>query len=187
MFDSIGNAIHEWMYGPQVTDSNEIASLEKDDARAQKEMSWSEWGKTLYLRANEQLVGALASMGILTADAQARMFKQRVMDQNEERNQRLGTTVHGRASGGLVNPGTYLVGEKGPELLNIRGSGDIINNDNLRNLLAKIATEKPTSVALEELNNTMKELLRYAAATSDNTGRTVGAVARMGGNIMPTI
>lgn len=92
-----------------------------------------------------------------------------------------------KVRGGSINPGSYLVGENGPEVMNVGASGDIISNDNLRAALARMVSEKPTSTALEELNNTMKQLLRYAASTSDNTGRTVGAVAQMSGNIMPTI
>jgi len=99
----------------------------------------------------------------------------------------LGNMPKPKASGGSVNPGSYLVGERGPEIVNVGASGDMISNDTLRAALSRMASEKPTSTALEELNNTMKQLLSYSAATSENTRRTIGAIAKISGDMMPTI
>lgn len=41
----------------------------------------------------------------------------------------------GRASGGAVSAGTWLVGENGPELLTMGGSGFVHNNNTLNNML----------------------------------------------------
>ena len=99
----------------------------------------------------------------------------------------LGNMPTPRANGGSLNPGSYLVGERGPEVMNVGASGDFTSNDNLGAALNRLANEKPTSTALEELNNTMKQLLSYSASTSENTRRTIGAIAKISGDMMPTI
>jgi len=95
-----------------------------------------------------------------------------------------------RAGGGLVNPGTYLVGERGPELLSVGASGNVITNENLQKLLNRLAGDSDNNylaAAVEELNNTMKRMETHAATTADYSRRTVGAIAQMGGDIMPAI
>lgn len=99
----------------------------------------------------------------------------------------LGNMPTPRANGGSLNPGSYLVGERGPEVMNVGASGDFTSNDNLGAALNRLVNEKPTSVAIEELNNTMKQLLSYSASTSENTRRTIGAIAKISGDMMPTI
>jgi hypothetical protein len=98
--------------------------------------------------------------------------------------------VGGRADGGLVNPGTYLVGERGPELLSVGASGNVITNENLQKLLNRLAGDSDNNYiasALEELNKTMSRIENHSASTADYSRRTVGAIAQIGGDIMPAI
>ena len=96
----------------------------------------------------------------------------------------------GRAGGGLVDPGTYLVGERGPELLSVGASGNVITNENLQKLLNRLAGDSDNNyiaAALEELNKTMRNIENHSASTADYSRRTVGAIAQIGGDIMPAI
>ena len=78
-----------------------------------------------------------------------------------------------KASGGIVNPGSYLVGEKGPEILNVGANGDIISNDNINKLLKNISANdqlnKNNAIAIETLNSTLNKMLQYLSTTADNT------------------
>lgn len=44
-------------------------------------------------------------------------------------------SIPGRASGGAITSGTYLVGENGPEVLQVNGSGGVYNNAQTRQML----------------------------------------------------
>lgn len=189
MLSSVNNAIKNWLYGPAIEDDKDREDLKGNAKRNEKDMGMLDYGKDLYLKANEALVGALSWTGLLADDAADRMYKQRVIDQNTDYWKK--NPPQGRAGGGLVDPGTYLVGERGPELLELGASGNVTNNNDFNALLNKMAqaasANNATSASLEELNNTMRLLVRHAADTSDYARRTVGAIAQISGDIMPTI
>ena len=191
LLNSMNNAIKNWLYGPAIENNEDRKNLQENDERNQQYMGTWEYSKTQLSKAKEALVGALSWTGLLADDAADRMYKQRVLDQNRPRLETLNTTVRGRADGGLVDPGTYLVGERGPELLELGASGNVTNNNDFNALLNKMAqaasANNATSASLEELNNTMRLLVRHAADTSDYARRTVGAIAQISGDIMPTI
>ena len=44
-------------------------------------------------------------------------------------------SIPGMASGGAITSGTYLVGENGPEVLQVNGSGGVYNNAQTRQML----------------------------------------------------
>jgi hypothetical protein len=95
-----------------------------------------------------------------------------------------------RASGGSVSPGTYLVGERGPELASMGSDGSIITNENLQQLLARMANNQDNKnlvTLMEALNNNMKQLNGYARETAEYTRRTVGEIAGLSPNLLPQI
>lgn len=190
LFNAMMNKIKDFVFGEKPdTSTPEGKSRQQDldnlDARNQRNMPWYEKANQQILLLNDQL------FSWWDKDLGQRVKNSRIARQTEIMNDRLGTTVHGRASGGLVDPGTYLVGEKGPELLELGASGNVTSNNDLKTLLKTMSqaasANNATSASLEELNNTMRLLVRHAADTSDYSRRTVGAIARISGDIMPTI
>jgi hypothetical protein len=87
-----------------------------------------------------------------------------------------------RASGGLVNPGSYLVGEQGPEIANVGMSGDVISNDNLTALL-KNSNNNNVVAALERLNNTQLQLLSAMHLNNNITDKQVRATVALGNDL----
>jgi hypothetical protein len=87
-----------------------------------------------------------------------------------------------RASGGLVNPGSYLVGEQGPEVINTDMSGDVISNDNLTALL-KNNNNNNVVAALERLNNTQLQLLAAMHLNNNITDKQVKATVALGNDL----
>lgn len=189
LFAAMMNKIKDFVFGEKPdTSTPEGKSRQKElddlDARNQRNMPWYEKANQQILNLNDQL------FSWWDKDLGQRVKNARIARQTEIIDDRLGTTVHGRASGGMVNPGTYLVGEKGPELLSVGASGNVITNENLQKLLNRLAGESDNNYiasALEELNNTMRRIENYSASTTDHTRRTVGAIAQITGDIMPTI
>jgi hypothetical protein len=98
------------------------------------------------------------------------------------------TAPEGKASGGPIKPGTYLVGEKGPELISTGSSGDVITNENITALLQrleKVGQGNISATSIETLNTTMREVLKYVKETADYTKRTVDATRSLNGNLFP--
>ena len=191
MLSKVGDAIKTWLYGPKMTTPEGKADMERRgrDVAADTPM----WLKPL--TALGDLMDKAATK-IASPDVAERMRNQTTLD-NESildffgyRGRHASGTVGGRAAGGLVDPGTYLVGERGPELLSVGASGNVITNENLQKLLNRLAGDSDNNyiaAALEELNNTMSRIENHSASTADYSRRTVGAIAQIGGDIMPAI
>ena len=98
--------------------------------------------------------------------------------------------INTRASGGPVSPGMYLVGEQGPELLNMGGSGYVYTADQTASMLGG---GSPVSVVIQNSydfrgadSGTEARLRRYVDETSRQTVKdataAVEAKARRGGS-----
>lgn len=130
--------------------------------------------------------GAIAQVQAEESLARLKALEKKYGYVDEARPQRYGA----RASGGLVNPGTYLVGERGPELVSVGSDGNVITNENLQQLLAKMANNQDNKnlvTLMEALNNNMKQLNGYARETAEYTRRTVGEIAGLSPNLLPQI
>ncbi len=55
----------------------------------------------------------------------------------------------GQASGGPVYPGTWLVGEMGPELVSINGYGNVMSNDQIRKAMGGGSGGQPIIVNID--------------------------------------
>jgi hypothetical protein len=90
--------------------------------------------------------------------------------------------TYGKATGGpITDPGTYLVGEKGPELLNINGQGDVVTNENLNKLLSD-AGNKDMVNALYLLNSYNAQQTRLLASILDRTEKNTYALRELSPN-----
>jgi hypothetical protein len=101
----------------------------------------------------------------------------------------LNASPEGKASGGPISPGTYLVGEKGPELISMGSSGDVITNENITALLQrleKVGQGNISAASIETLNTTMREVLKYVKDTAENSKRNVDATRALNSNGFPT-
>lgn len=87
-----------------------------------------------------------------------------------------------KATGGLVSPGSYLVGENGPEIVNTSMSGDVISNDNLTALLRNNNNNNVVA-ALERLNNTQLQLLAAMHLNNNITDKQVKATVALGNDL----
>jgi hypothetical protein len=191
MLTVVGDAIKSWMFGPKMTTPEGKANMDRraKDVAADTPM----WLKPV--TALGDLMEAAANK-IASPDVAERMRNQTILD-NEwildlfgYRGRHASGTVGAKAGGGLVDPGTYLVGERGPELLSVGASGNVITNENLQKLLNRLAGDSDNNYiasALEELNKTMSRIENHSASTADYSRRTVGAIAQIGGDIMPAI
>ena len=85
-----------------------------------------------------------------------------------------------KASGGPINAGSYLVGEKGPELLNVGASGNVVSNDSIAALLARTGeSDKAITSLMNMLNTQNKQMLSYIAEMTDYTKRNNDALKGM--------
>lgn len=70
-------------------------------------------------------------------------------------------SIFGRASGGMVNAGgTYLVGERGPEILRMSGSGGMIYNNSQTNKLMNTALNRQNPVNVYVSSNIDQRFLK---------------------------
>jgi hypothetical protein len=88
-----------------------------------------------------------------------------------------------KASGGPINAGSYLVGEKGPELLNVGASGNVVSNDSIAALLSRTGeSDKVIASLMNMLNTQNKQMLSYIAEMTDYTKRNNDALKSMSGD-----
>jgi hypothetical protein len=88
-----------------------------------------------------------------------------------------------RAGGGFVSPGSYLVGEKGPEVLNVGSNGDVITNENLTRLLAMNGQQNNSQGELTQLNKLVAELIRINREQRDINKQHLDAIKSLNGNL----
>ena len=88
-----------------------------------------------------------------------------------------------KAKGGPINAGTYLVGEKGPEILNVGASGNVVSNDSIAALLSRTGeSDKAITSLMNMLNTQNKQMLSYIAEMTDYTKRNNDALKSMSGD-----
>lgn len=88
-----------------------------------------------------------------------------------------------KASGGPINAGSYLVGEAGPELLNVGASGNVVSNDSIAALLSRTGeSDKAITSLMNMLNTQNKQMLSYIAEMTDYTKRNNDALKSMSGD-----
>jgi len=191
MLTAVGDAIKTWLIGPKMTTPEAQANM---DRRAKDVVAdtpiWLKplmalgdlMEKTANLVAGPEIAGRMRNTTIEDNES--------ILDFFGYRGRHTSGKVGAKAGGGLVDPGTYLVGERGPELLSVGASGNVITNENLQKLLNRLAGDSDNNYiasALEELNKTMSRIENHSASTADYSRRTVGAIAQIGGDIMPAI
>ncbi|MBK7447848.1 MAG: hypothetical protein IPJ45_17860 [Ignavibacteria bacterium] len=72
-----------------------------------------------------------------------------------------GSFFGGRASGGMVNAcGTYLVGEQGPEILQMSGSGGMVYNNSQTNKLMNQSLNKSNPINVYVSSNIDQRYLK---------------------------
>jgi hypothetical protein len=88
-----------------------------------------------------------------------------------------------RARGGFVDPGSYLVGEEGPEVLNLGARGDVINNDNLTAMISALSVQNDMGESIDQLNNTNSQMLSAIRDLIDISKRNLTATKGLNGNL----
>jgi DNA-binding transcriptional regulator YiaG len=88
-----------------------------------------------------------------------------------------------KAAGGETNPGSYLVGEQGPEVLNLGTRGDVINNDNLTAMISALSNQNDMGESIDQLNNTNSQMLAAIRDLIDVSKRTLTATKGLNGNL----
>jgi hypothetical protein len=94
--------------------------------------------------------------------------------------------VPGKAAGGPIRAGTYLVGEKGPELVTTGSGGNVITNENISELLNTLSESNKENnnlvSAMQMLNNQTRQILTAMQDMADYTRRNNDALRRMTGD-----
>jgi hypothetical protein len=88
-----------------------------------------------------------------------------------------------RATGGETTPGSYLVGEEGPEILNLGTRGDVISNDNLTAMISALANQNGMEESIDQLNNTNGQMLSAIKELIEVSKRTLTATKGLNGNL----
>ena len=88
-----------------------------------------------------------------------------------------------KAAGGPVTPGSYLVGEEGPEILNLGTRGDVISNDNLTAMISALSNQNDMGESIDQLNNTNSQMLAAIRDLIDVSKRTLTATKGLNGNL----
>lgn len=90
-----------------------------------------------------------------------------------------GGGVPGRASGGPVEKGkTYIVGEKGPELVKMGGAGTVIPNNKIAGSKMPVSWEKLNYMRQIGLGNSMSKFPNSFEEISDYAGKSRGAALK---------
>ena len=96
------------------------------------------------------------------------------------------TSPQPKARGGPIQPGNYLIGEKGTELLSAGQPGEIITNENLRALLDRAsgggAANNSLVAALDLLNKQTARMLASLQQTEDYTKRNNEVLVKINGD-----
>jgi hypothetical protein len=96
---------------------------------------------------------------------------------------RIGLPLPGRAAGGATTPGSYLVGEQGPEVLNLGTRGDVINNDNLTAMVSSMSNQNGLAESINQLNTTNGQMLAAIRELVQVSQRTLTATRDLNGNL----
>jgi hypothetical protein len=89
----------------------------------------------------------------------------------------------GRARGGAAGPGSYLVGEEGPEIVNLGTRGDVINNDNLTEMVSAMSNQDELVDSIDQLNTTNSQMLAAIRELVQVSQRTLTATRGLNGNL----
>jgi hypothetical protein len=89
----------------------------------------------------------------------------------------------GKAEGGETTPGSYLVGEEGPEVLNLGTRGDVINNDNLTAMVASMTNQNGMKESIDQLNSINGQMLSAVRELVEVSKRTLTATKGLNGNL----
>jgi hypothetical protein len=89
----------------------------------------------------------------------------------------------GRAEGGATTPGSYIVGEEGPEVVNLGTRGDVINNDNLTAMISALSNQNNMGESIDQLNNTNSQMLSAIRDLIDISKRNLTATKGLNGNL----
>jgi hypothetical protein len=92
-------------------------------------------------------------------------------------------TPPGRAEGGETTPGSYLVGEQGPEVLNLGTRGDVINNDNLTAMVSAMSNQNGMKESIDQLNSINGQMLSAVRELVEVSKRTLTATKGLNGNL----
>lgn len=93
------------------------------------------------------------------------------------------TAPEGKATGGPIRAGQYLVGEKGPELINTASSGNVITNDNINALMARASeSDKTLTRLMEMLNIQNRQIVSLMSEMTDYTKRNNDALQDIAGD-----
>jgi hypothetical protein len=191
LFKSMMDAIKDYLFGPKTDTSTPAGKQRATDINEKADYNFSQmkW----YEKASTGIaIGLEKIASVVAPDFADRARNQRILSDSEilKERQNAQFQVQGKASGGIVNPGTYLVGEKGPELLSVGSRGNVITNENLQQLMARMASNsdnKDLVTLLEALNNTMNQIVYYSRDTAEYTRRTAGEISGLNSNILPQV
>jgi hypothetical protein len=130
-----------------------------------------------------RLLGSIPGLGFIgTLASSARSDRLKNEESYLANQNRLPKPPEPKALGNFINPGSYLVGEKGPEVINTDTSGDVITNENLTALL-KNTNNNNQSAGIQQLNIQVAQLLQVMRENNDYTRRTLDATKGLGGNL----
>ena len=191
LFTAMKEALKENLVGPEVTAKNQ-ASFEKQSDKNKKIMSWDERASTFLAEGIEGI------MGIFSSDLAKRMAAGRIKDDTEYalkkgRLKKEDVSItgvemptaqpEGKATGGPIRAGQYLVGEKGPELINTASSGNVITNDNINALMARASeSDKTLTRLMEMLNIQNRQIVSLMSEMTDYTKRNNDALQDIAGD-----
>jgi hypothetical protein len=88
-----------------------------------------------------------------------------------------------REKGGVTTPGSYLVGERGPEIVNLGARGDVISNDNLTSMMSAVSNQNGLAESINQLNTTNGQMLSAVRELVEVSKRTLTATRGLNGNL----
>jgi hypothetical protein len=180
LLDLMWGGFKQWLFGPAVDMKKAAEDGQKaKDKRVDVKRDDAYWKN----KAVEQL--AQGKDAKLVTNSQIEELAKRL--KNEAAGEAVEPTnpakpVEGKARGGMIKPGTYLVGEKGPELITTGASGDVITNENLQALLKSQGSNNSVP-ALEQLNSLVAQLLRAQLQNNEYARKNAEATGALTGNL----
>jgi hypothetical protein len=150
---------------------NEPPSIFESMARTAAREVWT-------LTRDEMVRGANSTMGAVKDS-----FTTGVNGLFDSVRDRIGLPLPGRAAGGATTPGSYLVGEEGPEIVNLGTRGDVINNDNLTEMVSSMSNQNGMKESIDQLNTTNGQMLTAIRELVQVSQRTLTATRGLNGNL----
>ena len=187
VFDSMMKVVKDWI--GDNTWFGEASKDRKEREAGLQTQSFKDW--MAKLQSSTDMFGQFGKFNRSAVESGGekeayQIYKQQVESKNwnpAEHPDQQASPKDKKAGGGFINPGSYLVGEKGPEVINVGTSGDVISNENLSKMFSSGGQQNNLAGPINQLNTLVAELIRINREQRDLNKQHLDATKSLNGNL----